>query len=187
MEGLCHGPFLRSGRTSGSTRSEDTHGRSALVAEDALSSGAASYRKILCFHFIFFVHMCLPTYGTNHTQPFFFHKTPYLVRRFQIPSYALILLLHVIGTKLSFFFLRTGLSRLSTCAPCSVFPQTFERMTCASPLCVHTSGPRLWKLLAEQALEALDLNMAEKAFVLCGRDAFHGVRLVKRLSNISDR
>lgn len=29
--------------------------------------------------------------------------------------------------------------------------------------------------------------MAEKAFVLCGRDAFHGVRLVKRLSNISDR
>lgn len=48
-------------------------------------------------------------------------------------------------------------------------------------------GRRLWKLLAEQALEALDLNMAEKAFVLCGRDAFHGVRLVKRLNNISDR
>lgn len=46
---------------------------------------------------------------------------------------------------------------------------------------------RLWKLLAEQALEALDLNMAEKAFVLCGKDAFHGIRLVKRLSNISDR
>lgn len=33
----------------------------------------------------------------------------------------------------------------------------------------------------------MDLNMAEKAFVLCGKDAFHGVRLVKRLSNISDR
>ncbi|CAM9614606.1 unnamed protein product, partial [Ectocarpus sp. 12 AP-2014] len=47
--------------------------------------------------------------------------------------------------------------------------------------------PRLWKLLAQQALEALDLNMAEKAFVLCGKNAFHGVRLVKRLSNISDR
>lgn len=45
----------------------------------------------------------------------------------------------------------------------------------------------LWKLLAQQALEALDLNMAEKAFVLCGKNAFHGVRLVKRLSNMSDR
>ncbi|CAB1118236.1 unnamed protein product [Ectocarpus sp. CCAP 1310/34] len=47
--------------------------------------------------------------------------------------------------------------------------------------------PRLWKLLAQQALEVLDLNMAEKAFVMCGKNAFHGVRLVKRLGNISDR
>eukprot|EP00904_Undaria_pinnatifida_P002695 jgi/Undpi1/12426/HiC_scaffold_5.g02098.m1 len=46
---------------------------------------------------------------------------------------------------------------------------------------------RLWRLLAEQALEALDLGMAEKAFVLCGKDAFQGVRLVKRLSTMSDR
>lgn len=46
---------------------------------------------------------------------------------------------------------------------------------------------RLWRLLAEQALEALDFGIAEKAFVLCGMDAFHGVRLVKRLAAISDR
>lgn len=46
---------------------------------------------------------------------------------------------------------------------------------------------RLWKLLAEQALEAMDLGMAEKAFVMCGKDAFQGVRLVKRLRTMSDR
>lgn len=58
------------------------------------------------------------------------------------------------------------------------FPSLNMRARCAISL---------WKLLAQQALEALDLNMAEKAFVLCGKNAFHGVRLVKRLSNISDR
>lgn len=42
-------------------------------------------------------------------------------------------------------------------------------------------------MLAEQALEALDLSMAEKAFVQCGKDAFHGVRLVKRLGSMTDR
>lgn len=46
---------------------------------------------------------------------------------------------------------------------------------------------RLWRLLAEQALESLDLAMAEKAFVLCGKDAYHGVKLVKHLSTVSDR
>lgn len=46
---------------------------------------------------------------------------------------------------------------------------------------------RLWKLLAEQALEALDLGMAEKAFVQCGKDAYRGVRLVQRLKTMTDR
>ena len=46
---------------------------------------------------------------------------------------------------------------------------------------------RLWRLLAEQALEALDLGMAEKAFVMSGKDAYRGVRLVKRLRAIPDR
>lgn len=47
---------------------------------------------------------------------------------------------------------------------------------------------RLWRLLAEQALEALDLGIAEKAFVSCREDAYRGLRLVKRLgTTISDR
>lgn len=62
------------------------------------------------------------------------------------------------------------------------------------PLCTYfllqtpsSRFPRLWRLLAEQALESLDLAMAEKAFVMCEKDAYHGVKLVKHLSTISDR
>lgn len=61
-----------------------------------------------------------------------------------------------------------------------------KRYFCGVYICIHVFC-RLWKLLAEQALEALDLGMAEKAFVLCGKDAFQGVRLVKRLGTMSDR
>ncbi|XP_071854382.1 WD repeat-containing protein 35-like isoform X2 [Apostichopus japonicus] len=42
--------------------------------------------------------------------------------------------------------------------------------------------PRLWRLLAESALENLDLKMAEQAFVRC-RD-YQGIEFVKRLKNL---
>lgn len=42
--------------------------------------------------------------------------------------------------------------------------------------------PRLWKLLAETALEELDLAMAERAFVRCGD--YYGIQLVKHLRAI---
>lgn len=51
----------------------------------------------------------------------------------------------------------------------------------------RVSYARLWRLLAEQSLESLDVGMAEKAFVRCGEDAYHGVKLVKRLTAITDR
>uniref|UniRef100_A0A7S4L907 Anaphase-promoting complex subunit 4 WD40 domain-containing protein n=1 Tax=Guillardia theta TaxID=55529 RepID=A0A7S4L907_GUITH len=45
--------------------------------------------------------------------------------------------------------------------------------------------PRLWSLLAEFALERLDLQTAEKAFVKLGD--YQGIQLVKRLSHLSDK
>ena len=45
--------------------------------------------------------------------------------------------------------------------------------------------PRLWKLLAEAALEALDLNMAERAFVRC--TDYYGIQLVKQLRSMPDK
>ena len=44
--------------------------------------------------------------------------------------------------------------------------------------------PRLWRLLAEAAVEALDLTTAETAFVRC-KD-YPGIQFVKRLSNITN-
>ena len=45
--------------------------------------------------------------------------------------------------------------------------------------------PRLWKLLANAALEELDLVVAEKAFVRCGD--YYGVQLVKQLGAMPDK
>jgi hypothetical protein len=43
----------------------------------------------------------------------------------------------------------------------------------------------LWKLLANAALEDLELTIAEKAFVRCGD--YYGVQLVKQLSSMPDK
>lgn len=45
--------------------------------------------------------------------------------------------------------------------------------------------PRLWRLLAEAALEALELQVAEKAFVNVGD--YPGIQYVKRLSGLGER
>ena len=45
--------------------------------------------------------------------------------------------------------------------------------------------PRLWKLLAEAALEALDFSVAEKAYVNIGD--YPGIQYVKRISGLGDR
>ena len=42
--------------------------------------------------------------------------------------------------------------------------------------------PRLWRLLAESALEQLNLKIAEHAFVRC-KD-YQGIEFVKRLGNL---
>jgi len=47
------------------------------------------------------------------------------------------------------------------------------------------SHDRLWKLLAEAALEALDFPMADKGFVRC-KD-YQGIQYVKRLQGLGDR
>lgn len=44
--------------------------------------------------------------------------------------------------------------------------------------------PRLWRLLAEEALEKLDFDIAEKAFVR-SRD-YQGIKFVKRLKIMQD-
>ena len=44
--------------------------------------------------------------------------------------------------------------------------------------------PRLWRLLAEAALEQLDFGVAEKAFVRC--EDYPGIQLVKRLRLLDD-
>jgi WD repeat-containing protein 35 len=45
--------------------------------------------------------------------------------------------------------------------------------------------PRLWKLLATAALEDMDLNMAERAFVRCGD--YHGIKFVQQLRTMPDK
>jgi len=45
--------------------------------------------------------------------------------------------------------------------------------------------PRLWRLLAEAALEELDLTVADKAFVRCSD--YQGIQYVKRLRLLDDR
>ena len=44
--------------------------------------------------------------------------------------------------------------------------------------------PRLWRLIAHKALEDLNVNMAERAFVHC-KD-YHGIQLVKQLRSMPD-
>ena len=46
------------------------------------------------------------------------------------------------------------------------------------------SHPRLWRLLAEQGLHALDLPIVDKAFVRCGD--YHGIQLAKKLATMRD-
>jgi WD repeat-containing protein 35 len=45
--------------------------------------------------------------------------------------------------------------------------------------------PRLWRLIAEAALEKLDFQVAEKAFVKI--EDYHGIKFLKRLKNIDDK
>ena len=45
--------------------------------------------------------------------------------------------------------------------------------------------PRLFRLIAENALEALDLTMAEKAFVRC--EDYHAIQLVRQLREMTDK
>ncbi|KAG7267731.1 hypothetical protein CRUP_026079 [Coryphaenoides rupestris] len=52
----------------------------------------------------------------------------------------------------------------------------------ASQFIEDNPHPRLWRLLAEAALQQLDLKRAEQAFVHC-RD-YQGIELVKRLANL---
>lgn len=44
--------------------------------------------------------------------------------------------------------------------------------------------PRLWRILAEHALEGLDFAMADKAFVRCAD--YQGIQLVKHLRALDD-
>jgi WD repeat-containing protein 35 len=49
----------------------------------------------------------------------------------------------------------------------------------ASTFVEDNSHPRLWRLLAENALEKLDFLVAEKAFVRC--QDYQGIQFVKKL------
>ena len=49
----------------------------------------------------------------------------------------------------------------------------------------HNPHPRLWKLLATSALEALEFTIAEKAFVRCAD--YYGIQLVKQLQAMPDK
>jgi WD repeat-containing protein 35 len=54
--------------------------------------------------------------------------------------------------------------------------------------CSHVekhSHPRLWRLLAEAALEELNFNIAERSFVRCSD--FQGIQYVKRLRSMEDK
>ncbi len=45
--------------------------------------------------------------------------------------------------------------------------------------------PRLWRILAEAALEQLNFMVADKAFVRC--QDYQGIQFVKRLKLLNDR
>ena len=47
------------------------------------------------------------------------------------------------------------------------------------------SHPRLWRILAEHALESLDFTMADKSFVRCAD--YQGIQFVKHLQKLNDR
>ncbi len=47
------------------------------------------------------------------------------------------------------------------------------------------SHPRLWRNLAEHALEALDFTTADKAFVRCAD--YQGIQFVKHLGKLDDK
>lgn len=49
----------------------------------------------------------------------------------------------------------------------------------------NNSHPRLWRILAEHALEGLDFTMADRAFVRCAD--FQGIQFVKHLQKLDDR
>jgi len=46
------------------------------------------------------------------------------------------------------------------------------------------NSPRLWKVVADSALDALDLDLADRAFVQCKN--WHGVQLVKKLRTLGE-
>ena len=52
-------------------------------------------------------------------------------------------------------------------------------------LTVEPSLCRLWRILAEQALESLDFPMADKSFVRCAD--YQGIQFVKHLQKLNDR
>lgn len=54
----------------------------------------------------------------------------------------------------------------------------------AQTFIADNAHPRLWRLLAEHALQQLDLATAERAFVHC-KD-FQGVQLVRRIAQLGD-
>jgi hypothetical protein len=59
------------------------------------------------------------------------------------------------------------------------------RETEAQAFITDNAHPRLWRLLAEHALERLDLATAEKGFVHC-RD-MQGLQLVRHLGKLGDK
>jgi WD repeat-containing protein 35 len=56
---------------------------------------------------------------------------------------------------------------------------TNEGLSAGYTIAEKTPHPRLYRLIAETALEALDLTMAEKSFVKCGD--YHAIQLVRQL------
>eukprot|EP00976_Prorocentrum_cordatum_P114254 1195823-Prorocentrum_minimum.AAC.7 len=54
----------------------------------------------------------------------------------------------------------------------------------ASQFIDDNSHPRLWRILAEHALEKLDFVIADKAFVRCAD--YQGIQFVKRLQKLDD-
>ena len=57
--------------------------------------------------------------------------------------------------------------------------------TCAERVSGGLGHPRLWRLLATAALEDMDFNMAERAFVRSGD--YHGIKFVQQLRSMPDK
>lgn len=62
---------------------------------------------------------------------------------------------------------------------------TSNRIPDAMQFIEDNSHPRLWRLLAETALEELDFIVAEKAFIKCVD--YQGIQFVKRLRRLDDK